>query len=103
MAVKLRLKRFGRKKRPVYRLVAAESAKPRDGKTLEELGVYDPCTDPIKLDLKEDRIKHWISVGAQPSKPVERLLGKAGLVEAPKRESQQKGISKKDRSGDSAE
>jgi small subunit ribosomal protein S16 len=74
LAVKLRLTRVGSKKNPVYRIVAADSRSPRDGKFLEIVGRYNPQADPSLIELKEDRIKDWLSKGAQPSATVQRLL-----------------------------
>jgi small subunit ribosomal protein S16 len=74
LAVKLRLTRVGSKKNPVYRIVAADSRSPRDGKFLEIVGRYNPQTDPSTIELDEDRIRDWISKGAQPSQTVKRLL-----------------------------
>jgi small subunit ribosomal protein S16 len=74
LAVKLRLTRVGSKKNPVYRIVAADSRSPRDGKFLEIVGRYNPQTDPSTIELNEDRIRDWISKGAQPSETVRRLL-----------------------------
>ena len=74
MAVKLRLTRVGSKKNPVYRIVAADSRSPRDGKFLEIVGRYNPQTDPSTIELNEERIRDWLSKGAQPSATVQRLL-----------------------------
>jgi len=81
MAVKLRLKRMGRKNRAFYRLSAIDSRSPRDGRTIEELGFYDPCSaDKAKQFVaKIDRCKHWLDVGAIPSQTVSSLLKKQGL------------------------
>jgi small subunit ribosomal protein S16 len=81
--VKLRLKRFGRRHLPVYRLNAMDARTPRDGSPIEELGFYDPCEQDLTkgLKLKEERIKHWLSVGAQPTESVRDLLAKAGLIQ----------------------
>ena len=79
MAVKLRLTRVGSKKNPVYRVVAADSRSPRDGKFLEIVGRYNPQTDPSLIELKEERIKDWLSKGAQPSATVQKLLKAKGL------------------------
>jgi small subunit ribosomal protein S16 len=79
LAVKLRLTRVGSKKNPVYRIVAADSRSPRDGKFLEIVGRYNPQSDPSLIELKEDRIKDWLSKGAQPSATVQRLLKAKGL------------------------
>jgi small subunit ribosomal protein S16 len=74
LAVKLRLTRVGSKKNPVYRIVAADSRSPRDGKFIEIVGRYNPQTDPSTIELDEERIRHWLSEGAQPSNTVQRLL-----------------------------
>ncbi len=85
MAVRLRLKRFGRRHRPFYRVNAMDARSARDSKTIEELGYYDPIEPkPDKaLKLKEDRVKYWLSVGAQPSQTVRDLLKKAGIDPTP--------------------
>jgi small subunit ribosomal protein S16 len=74
LAVKLRLTRVGSKKNPIYRVVAADSRSPRDGKFIEIVGRYNPQTNPSTIDLDEDRVKDWLSKGAQPSETVRRLL-----------------------------
>ncbi len=74
MAFSIRLQRFGAKKRPFYRLVAADSRVKRDGRFLEQLGTYDPMKQPAELRFKTDRVDHWLSVGAQPSSTVASLL-----------------------------
>jgi small subunit ribosomal protein S16 len=79
LAVKLRLTRVGSKKNPVYRIVAADSRSPRDGKFLEIVGRYNPQTDPSTIELDEERIRDWLSKGAQPSGTVQRLLKAKGL------------------------
>jgi small subunit ribosomal protein S16 len=79
LAVKLRLTRVGSKKNPVYRIVAADSRSPRDGKFLEIVGRYNPQTDPSTIELDEERVKDWLSKGAQPSGAVQRLLKAKGL------------------------
>lgn len=77
MSVKIRLKRFGTKKRPYYRIVVMDSRAPRDGRTLEEVGLYHPIeVEDKQVVLKEDRIKEWIGKGAQPTATVKRLLNK---------------------------
>ncbi|WP_159715660.1 MULTISPECIES: 30S ribosomal protein S16 [Geminicoccus] len=83
MSVKIRLARAGAKKRPYYKIVAASSRSPRDGRFLERLGSYDPIRsteDPNRLVLNEERIKHWLSVGALPTDRVARFLDKAGIL-----------------------
>ncbi len=77
--VKLRLRRMGAKKRPSYRIVAADSRSPRDGAFIETVGFYDPITDPATIKVDLDRARHWLSVGAQPTETVNSLLKKAGV------------------------
>ena len=72
--VRIRLARMGRKRNPFYRVVAADSRAPRDGKFIEILGTYNPMTDPMELNFKMERIEHWINHGAQPSDTVARLI-----------------------------
>ena len=74
MAVKLRLTRVGSKKNPIYRVVAADSRSPRDGKFIEILGRYNPQTEPSTIELDEDKIRDWLGKGAQPTETVARLL-----------------------------
>lgn len=86
VAVKLRLKRFGRTHHPFYRLNAIDSRSPRDGVAIEELGTYDPMLKvdiEQALNLKADRIKYWLSVGAQPSDTVRGLLKRVGIDPTP--------------------
>ncbi len=80
MAVKLRLRRIGKKKQPVYKLVAADARSPRDGKFLEAVGLYNPLTNPHTIDLKEDRVFYWLNVGAQPTDTVKSLLRQKGIT-----------------------
>ncbi|HEX2868956.1 MAG TPA: 30S ribosomal protein S16 [Ignavibacteriales bacterium] len=94
MAVKLRLRRMGKKKQPIYKLVAADSRAPRDGKFLEAIGLYNPLTDPATIDIKEDRALYWLGVGAQPTETVKNLLSKKGILL--KRELSRKGLSEAD-------
>lgn len=77
--VKLRLTRVGKKKQPSYRLVAAPSRAPRDGRFIEILGHYNPLTNPATVVFKEERIMHWLKEGAQPTESVQRLLTSAGI------------------------
>ncbi len=77
--VKLRLRRMGAKKRPSYRIVAADSRSPRDGAFIESVGFYDPITDPATIKVDLERARHWLSVGAQPTETVNSLLKKAGV------------------------
>jgi len=84
MAIALRLSRGGAKKRPYYRIVAADSRRARDGKYLEQIGVYNPLLakdDEKRVQLKEDRIRYWLGVGAKPSDRVLRFLDAAGILE----------------------
>jgi small subunit ribosomal protein S16 len=78
--VKIRLQRYGTKKRPFYRLVAAHSTSRRDGRFIEQIGFYDPVSRVEPLRLETERVKHWISKGAIPSQTVESLLKKAGAI-----------------------
>ena len=70
---------MGKKKQPIYKMVAADSRSPRDGKFLEAVGFYNPLTNPHTLDLKEDRIMYWLNVGAQPTHTVKSLLRRKGI------------------------
>ena len=74
MATRIRLARVGSKKNPIYRVVVADQRSPRDGKFIEIVGRYNPQTDPSTIDLDEDKIRDWISKGAQPSDSVRRLM-----------------------------
>jgi small subunit ribosomal protein S16 len=78
--LRIRLSRVGKKGHPSYRIVVADVAAPRDGSYLEWIGNYDPMKDPPAVTLKEDRAAHWLSVGAQPSDPVLRILEKSGVM-----------------------
>ena len=78
--IKLRLKRMGAKKRPSYRIVAAESSSPRDGRIIESIGHYDPIAEPATIKINEERALHWLSVGAQPSDTVASLFRKQGIM-----------------------
>ena len=87
MSLKIRLSRGGAKKAPFYRLVVADSRSPRDGRFVERVGTHNPRLPhdhAERLVVKEDRIKHWLSVGALPTDRVQRLLSKVGLTEMPK-------------------
>ncbi len=79
MAVRMRLKRMGAKKQPSYRIVVADSRSPRDGRFIEELGHYNPTTEPVTLKIDEEKAKKWLAEGAQPSQKVRTLLTKAGI------------------------
>ena len=101
MVVRLRLQRFGKKNHPFYRMVAAHSKAKRDGRFLEIVGTYNPIAnrDGMKeIRLKTDRLKYWISVGAQPSDRVAWILGKFGILPPPPRKTSfESAIPKKDR------
>ena len=79
MAVKLRLTRVGSKKNPIYRVVAADSRSPRDGKFLEIVGRYNPQTDPSTIELDEAKVKDWLGKGAQPTEAVAKLIKISGI------------------------
>lgn len=80
MAVKIRMRRMGSKRKPFYRIVVADSRMPRDGRFIEEVGYYNPLTNPDEVKLEEDKIFEWLEKGAQPSDTVRSLLSKAGLM-----------------------
>lgn len=80
MAVKLRLKRMGAKKAPFYRIVAADSRSPRDGRFIEQLGTYDPTKQPAQVSINEEVALKWLNNGAQPSDTVKNLLSQAGII-----------------------
>ncbi|HVS18469.1 MAG TPA: 30S ribosomal protein S16 [Planctomycetota bacterium] len=94
MSVVIRMKRSGRKNRPCYRISVADSHSPRDGRTIESLGLYDPIAPRVEMQLQLDveRAKHWISVGAKPSETVASIFKRAGVTEP-------KQAVKRDRSG----
>ena len=77
--VKIRLRRMGAKKAPFYRVVVADSRYPRDGRFIEEIGTYDPSTDPSTFKINEELAKKWLSTGAQPTEPVNRIFKAAGI------------------------
>ena len=79
MAVKIRLRRMGAKKAPFYRIVVADSRYPRDGRFIDEVGYYNPLTDPIDLKVDTEKVQKWNSNGAQPTDTVKSLLKKAGI------------------------
>jgi len=80
LAVKLRLRRMGKKKQPIYKIVAADARSPRDGRFLEALGLYNPLTNPHTVDFKEDRVLYWLGNGAQPTSTVKSLLRDKGII-----------------------
>ena len=80
MAVKIRLKRMGSKKRPFYRVVVADSRSPRDGRFIETVGTYNPLVEPAEVKLHEELVLSWLNNGAQPSDTVKNLLSNAGIM-----------------------
>ncbi len=81
MSVKIRLKRIGAKKAPFYRVVVADSRYPRDGRFIEEIGYYNPLTNPVDIKIDAEKAAQWIKNGAQPTETVKSLLKKAGITE----------------------
>lgn len=80
MAVKIRLRRMGAKKAPFYRVVVADSRYPRDGRFIEEIGYYNPMTEPAEIKIDSEKAKKWISNGAQPTDTVKVILKKEGIL-----------------------
>ena len=80
MAMKVRLKRMGAKKAPFYRIVVADAKAPRDGRFIEEVGYYNPISEPVELKVDGARVQHWIKNGAQPTDTVRALLKKANVL-----------------------
>ena len=78
--VKIRLRRMGKKKAPFYRIVVADSRFPRDGRFIEEVGYYNPLTDPVTVQIDAEKAKKWIENGAQPTETVKMLLKKNGIL-----------------------
>ena len=81
--LRIRLRRVGAKKKPSYRIVVADSRAPRDGVFVDQVGHYDPMTDPPTITLDEEKVVKWLGNGAQPSEPVARMLKKMGILERP--------------------
>jgi small subunit ribosomal protein S16 len=80
MAVKIRLKRIGAKKTPFYRVVVADERSPRDGKFIEEIGYYNPLTNPVDIKIDAEKAQKWIKNGAQPTETVRSLLKKSEII-----------------------
>lgn len=80
MAVKIRLRRMGAKKAPFYRVVVADSRYPRDGRFIEEVGTYNPLTNPAEIKIDAEKVQKWISTGAQPTDSVKSLLKRSGII-----------------------
>jgi small subunit ribosomal protein S16 len=81
MAVKIRLKRMGKKKTPSYRVVVADARSPRDGRIIENLGWYNPLVEPSAIKIDEERVLRWLSHGAQPTESVAQLLKRIGVLD----------------------
>lgn len=81
MAVKIRMKRMGKKKSPFYRIVVADIRAPRDGKFIEELGYYNPCVEPPVIKVDDEKVRDWIAKGAKPSDTVKALLKKENIID----------------------
>ncbi len=90
MAVKLRLRRMGKKRQPIYKIVVADARSPRDGKYLEAIGTYNPMTAPQTITIKEERALYWLGVGAQPTDTVRSILRNTGVTL--KKELQSRGL-----------
>lgn len=80
MAVRIRLSRFGRKKKPYYRIVVQNSEARRDGKFLEIVGTYNPMVEPVELNIHQDKLQHWLDNGAQPTTTVKSLLARNAVA-----------------------
>ena len=81
MAVKMRLRRMGAKKAPFYRVIVADSRSPRDGRFIDEIGYYNPLTNPAEIKIDAEKAKKWIANGAQPTETVKSLLKKNGIID----------------------
>ncbi len=81
MAVKMRLRRMGAKKAPFYRVIVADSRSPRDGRFIEEVGYYNPMTNPAEIKIDAEKAQKWLANGAQPTETVKSLLKKSGIVD----------------------
>jgi small subunit ribosomal protein S16 len=80
LAVKFRLARYGSKKKPFYRIIVADSRSPRDGRFIEKVGTYDPLKDPAQVTLDKEKIKVWYTKGARPTKTVENIFQREGVL-----------------------
>lgn len=80
MAVRIRLRKMGAKKRPFYRIVVADSRSPRDGRVIEEIGYYNPISEPVDIKVDAEKAKKWLATGAQPSDTVKSLLKSQGII-----------------------
>ena len=82
MAVRIRLKRMGRRKKPFYRIVVADSRRARDGRFIETVGTYNPLTDPMTVEIKEDIVLEWLKKGAKPTDTVRQILSKQEAIKS---------------------
>jgi len=80
LAVKIRLRRMGKKRQPIYKVVAADARSPRDGKIIEAIGLYNPKTDPATVEVDAERALYWLNVGAQPTTTVKNILSAEGIL-----------------------
>ena len=81
MAVKMRLRRMGAKKAPTYRVIVADSRSPRDGRFIEEIGYYNPISNPVEIKIDAEKAQNWIKNGAQPTETAKALLKKSGIID----------------------
>ena len=81
MAVKMRLRRRGAKKAPFYRVIVADSRSPRDGRFIEEIGYYNPISNPVEIKIDAEKAQNWIKNGAQPTETAKALLKKSGIID----------------------
>jgi len=98
LPVAIRLKRFGRKKRPFYRVVVANTKDPRQGVSIDDIGYYDPLTEPAQIQINEEKALKWLNNGAQPTDTVKSLLSKAGILKKFHEENQSKKVKKTEQS-----
>jgi len=89
MAVKMRLTRVGKRKRPYYRVVVCDSRAPRDGRYVDRLGTYDPLREPSQIEIDHQKVRYWLDRGVQPTDTVKRLLRVSGYYQEPKEEPQE--------------
>ena len=79
MAAKIRLARYGKKKNPFYKIVVIDSASPRNGRYLEKIGTYDPCSNPVTISIEKDKALDWLKKGAKPTQTADQILRKGGV------------------------
>ncbi len=82
MATTIRLARHGAKKHPFYRIIVTDSRAPRDGRRLDQVGIYDPCQSPARVEIQQEKLSHWLRLGAQPSATVAQLIKRSGITSA---------------------